>query len=369
MDCISSNPRYIRRVDSRPSSDIDRCIKVGVRSIPARLTDKLGLGLAVRFLAMPAPLARSGGVSWIDFDQQHPGKARLIPQKLSELMERPTVQVTPLTALNLYAAPDTRQLLDSYPEPVAFGSLNYRLADNMVRIAGKVPLTPRKFFELALSRAATALLQAGAQAKVLTAHPLNRFAAVGRAETVRRKFDYPHIYPEVAVHVFGRRFRYFARRQEVELAARINEVAFALLKLEPSELTRPGAELHLLASLKRPNRDAKATEFPLEDAAVIGDCPVGPKRPFGSSVQLIRVGYLTLYPNRHLSRQIKPLSDLVIDEFVEAELSPSLRIPSDLRDVVTRLVRSFKRLEQHRTLFRRRQELHLGNQLHPFSLA
>lgn len=334
----------------------------------ARLTHKLGLRLAVALIAMAALVTRAAGTARVDFDQGDTGKPSFVADELLKLEEAPTVQVVSSTALNLYLFRYPGQLLNTDTEPVAFGSLDNGFTDDVVRGPPEMSFTTGEFFEFALSRAGAALLQTLTQTltqtAVLTAYSFNLSAAIRRAEAVGCNLGNAKVYAQIAVHVFRRRFRHLTRRKEVERAARINEVAFALLKLKPFELTSAGAVKHLLSAFKRPDRHAERIRLPPEDAAVTGDSAVRSERALGPLVQ-IRVGDLRLNPNHHLARQPEALFRLVVGEFVEGELPPGLRTPNNFRNVVARLIRPFEGSKERPMLFRSRQQLNFGRQLHP----
>ena len=357
-------PRCNRPLDIGPSRDIDRSVKVGVCSIPARLAKKLGLGLTVGLLAVAAPGAATRRVAWVHLDKRQPRKPSLVPQKFAELVKRPTVQAIPSRFINPYPPSDTRQLLDGNPKAVVFSGLDNGLCNTVVGIGRKPALTTRELFQLPLSWLRASLLQTLPKSAVFAAYTLDCLAAVGGALRIRSKLNYAHIDAEVALNIFRWWLRHLTSRKKVELATRVDKVGLAMLKLKPPKLPLARAVKHFLASLERPNRHTELIRLPLEYAVVVGDSAVWPKGALRFAVELVGVSYLALTPHNHLRGKPEPLPNLVVHELVKAELLKGLRVPGHIRDVVARLVCSFQSGKQGSVLFGRGEQLHLGSQPH-----
>ena len=364
MSRLRDNPRRIRRSDVRPSSDIDRCYFVSVLGIAARLTDKLRLRPAVALIAMSTPATRATGISRVNFDKRDTSEAALVLEKTFEFVKRPASQVITRRFFNPYPLGDARQVFNGNPKTVVFSGGNNGLAYNVVRVLGKTGFLARKFSQLPLRAFRTALLQALAKSAVLTAHPLDLCATVGRAEGVRSEFGNSEVNTQIALNIFGRWLRYFACCQQVELSAGIHKVGLALLKAEPLELTRSRREKHFLPAFECPDGHAKGAEFPLEDTGIVGNRAVWPKGALGVLIQLVRVSDLGFNTNSHLACQPVLFPDGVVGQFVKAELPKRLSIPRYLRHVVRRLIRPFKGFKEHPMLFKTRKKLDLRRQFH-----
>lgn len=368
MNRLRFNPRYSRALDAAPSRQIYGSVSVGIVGIAAHLTEKLSLRLAVALIAMSTYRTGTRRITGVNLHKRDTGKATLVLKKAFEFVKRPTGEVIALRFFNPYPPSDARQIFNGYAQAVVFSGGNDGLTNNVVRVLSKSGFFARKFFKLAFRRPCAAFLQTTAQTPVLAAYSFNLPTAVGRAEAVRSKLNDTHVNAQIAFDIFGRRLRHFTRRQKIELTAGVNEVALTLLKLQPLQLACPGGVKHFLPTRQRPNRHAKAAEFPLEDASVVSNSAVWPKVTLPFFIQLVRVGYFAFTTNRHLRGQRVLFSDLKVDELMQRKLPESLRTPSYLRDVVTRLVCPFKRRQQTNALFGGGQELYFRRQLHAFIL-
>lgn len=369
MNRLRFNPRYSGPLDVGPCCDIDRSVYVGVCGIPAHLTEKDGLGLPVGLLAVSATATGTRRVARVYPNGRDARPLRLVRCKLLELVEGPGVQVVSLSASNLYPSTDVLQVLKSKSQTVALRGSYKIFADAMVYVSGKAPLTSREFFQLALSRVRTTLLQTLTKAAALATNLVDVCPGVSVAERVGSEVDDARVYAKVALYIFGGRLRDATRRQQVKLASNVNKVGLALLKLQEFELTRPGAEKHLLPTLKRPDGHAELIRLPFQDAAVIGNSTVGLERAKRLFVQLVSVSYFGLASHDHLRRKREGVFRVIVDQTVKAELPESLGVLSHLRHVVTRLVRPFKRRQQCGVLFRGGQELDFRRQFHPSILT
>ena len=371
MNCISFKPRYIRPLDVGPSRYVFGGVFVGVCSVSARLTEKDSLTPAIALFAMSTYRTGTGQIARVNLHKRDTSKATFVLKKALEFKERPARQVITLRFFNPYSFGDTFKVLNRDTQTIVFSGCNDGLTYNVVRVLSKAGLTTREFFKLAFGRPGTAFLQTLTQSAMFAAYPLDLSATVGRAEAVSRQLGYAKVYAKIALNVSLGRFRHFADSEKVKLTAGIHKVRLTLLKLEPFKLTLTRRVKHFLATGKRPDRHAKGVEFPLEDAVIIGNRAVRPKRPFRLfvtswcyAIQLVGVGYLALNPNCHLRGKRKLLSNLKVGEFMQSELPKRLSVPSYLRSIITRFIRPFKRRQKCGVLFGRSQEFDLGNQLH-----
>jgi hypothetical protein len=91
----------------------DRCpgyvyrgVAISVIRIAALLTDKGGLILAVRFLAVSTHTTRLGGVGRVYRLERNASKSGLVGKELTELSERPTALLCTLRASNRASFPN-----------------------------------------------------------------------------------------------------------------------------------------------------------------------------------------------------------------------------------------------------------------------
>lgn len=371
---LRHNPRYSRRVDIRPRCDIDSSILVSVGGIPARLTEKNGLRGSVAFITMSAAATSARGVARVYQNCRDTRTLRFIRGEALELIEGPTVQVgscfaIPLPASNLYPFADVLQVLKSKPQTVALRGFYKTFSDAVVYVCSETALPTGKLFKLALSRARPALLQAFTEAAALTANFVDVRPGVCVPKRIGSEVDYPGIYAEVALYIFGRRLRDAARCQKVEVAPDVNKVAFALLKLEEFKLALNRGKKHLLTAFQRPDRNAELVQLPSQDAVIVGNRAVRVKRAERFLVQLVGIRNLGFASHDHLRRKREGVLSVIVDQTVKAKLAKRPSIPSHTRDVIARLIRPFKRRQERSVLFGGGQKAYFRRQLHSSSVS
>lgn len=358
--------RRVWPVDIGPTPNYQSRVCVCVQGETALQTLKYSLTRPVGLVHIAAARALSAGVARVHVDYRDTRKSSLVADKLTQLCERPPMQLaSPCRAVTLGPLPNAFQVLKDQGGAGALRGLHKLLSYAVVFVRHKAPFALGASFQFPLGRLRTLALQLGPKFAVAVPNVVDVLSGVAVARRVHRHVRYAKVYAEVALNVFGRRFRHFARRQKVEFAPGVNEVAFTLLKLEPLKLTLTRREQHFLTALKRPDRHAELVQLPRQDTSVIGNRAVWPEGALDLAVQLVSVGYLPLYTDSNLSRKSEPVSDLPVNELMERELPPRLRIPSHTRDVVARLISPLKSGKQSGVLFGSGQELNLGGELHP----
>ena len=139
--------------------------------------------------------------------------------------------------------------------------------------------------------------------------------------------------------------------QKVEIAPKQNQVTLSLLAFEQFPLSIAANKRYLDSAFKRPDRNDRVVKIVTQQPGVISNATGYFERSFGLFVQLVRVGNFGDATHRHLSRQVKLLTNIVIDQLVNLKLAKSLVIPGNLADVVASFICRFKRLSQKIGLF------------------
>ena len=103
-------------------------------------TFKLGLALAIGFLAMPTDAARPAGVARVNRHYHDSGQCRLVGQERTQLIERPARMPISLGLLNRDPVADAIEILDGDRTPGCLSFSDDLLADAMVLIAAVVRL-------------------------------------------------------------------------------------------------------------------------------------------------------------------------------------------------------------------------------------
>ena len=102
----------IRLVYGSPSSEVDRCVVIGWGSKATLPTEKLGLGLPVRFVGIPAVRTFPAAVARINKANQDTSQPRLVLKERAHLSEGPVAQPCSL--------PTSGKSSNASPAPSAF---------------------------------------------------------------------------------------------------------------------------------------------------------------------------------------------------------------------------------------------------------
>ena len=118
-----------------------------VHRMTTRATQKLSLGLAILFLAMPAHTTDATGVAWVDQDDGHPGPPSLVFDEAAKLKETPTV--VPCALRFPYRNPVTNagKVFQGNRSIRVLGFLNEPFTDLVVDVTPKTPLPTRELFQ------------------------------------------------------------------------------------------------------------------------------------------------------------------------------------------------------------------------------
>ncbi len=369
MNRLRSILRNVWRHDSRPVSDIPSRVKVGVQRESALLTLKYCLRWSVRFGDMTAFTTPFGGVSRVYENYRDTGKRGFVLNVLAKLCKRPTMQRSSLRPFRPNPLPDALKLLEGNGSLCALSRFYDAFCNNVVCVAGKAGLTTRAASKLALSRACAFFLQLGSKATVTVPDALNvrsaHLFAVGSACDV---ID-AEVYAQNTLNIVGRRCLDFAGCEKIERPTHEGKVTFALLRLQQLPLAFAACKGNIGAPVNRPDRHNTLRQLVTQYPAVIADCAQRLKGALGFFVQFVGVSNFRDAADDDLSRKREGFFDMTVNEFLKPELAERARIPSNFRDIVTRLVSPFHRLFQCRSLFGCRQEFQLGDELHRDSIA
>ena len=130
MDFAITNYFRVRAVEcaraSQPTkSQIGRAVCIRMACVAARLTSKLRPTLAVGFVYVATTTALLAGISRVNLDYRYTGALRLVRQELSQLCERPTVQLCPLALPSPNPRSDAGEFFNGDHSICAFGERDY----------------------------------------------------------------------------------------------------------------------------------------------------------------------------------------------------------------------------------------------------
>lgn len=316
-----------------PTTNICGRVDVGVERESALQADKLVLAFSVPFGDMPARRALPARIARIDRDQENTSKHSLVGQEGAKLVERPTTQSCTLLSPNRYSVVDPFEFLNGNSTLSAFGFGNDLLRDAMVHVSSKACFLTAQAFEFTLRTSRTSALQFGTQVTATVAHVID--LATRHLRSVRGSgdgFD-TEVHAKKVVNVLSIRVRNVARRGEIELAAMVNQVGLALLRLQKFFLSLSSGVSNLESFGSCP--DTHHIRLERQDAGVVTDGTMLGKLAAGFLVQFVCIGNLGKDVYNHLSAQREPFFSFVVKQFMQRELPEHLMAPSVFANPIT----------------------------------
>lgn len=365
-----SRIRDVRRVDSRPATNIDRRDVVRESSVSAGRTGELTLRGTVALINTAALGAGPGGIARVYRNDRNARQLRLVLDKAAQLVERPAMPCRPLVASNSYPLADVRQIFQRNPAPGAFRLGDDALTDRVVGVRGKAALFTGESLEAATGRLRAFLLQFLAKSAMAVTNVFDVRSRVRFAVRVNRDVRHAKVYAKKLAHV--RRLRRFnlAGREQVELAAHKAQIRLAALRLEQLPVPLATNEGDTDTTGDGPNGDGVLCNEPPQNPAIVGNRTVRPEGPLGLAVQLVGVNHLADAADHQLRGEAERLFRVVVGEPVEGDTAKDALRPRYITNRVTRGIGRFERLKQRRVLFGSRLQFDLGCELqHVESIA
>jgi hypothetical protein len=344
-----------------PVTDIPCRVCVRVRGMAATHTDKLCLRLPTCLVDVAAGRALTTRVARINSNERHPGKSGLVGEEGPELKERPAMQLDSLLTPNRYPFTDAAEFFDSNAAMGAFGESNNLLGKTMIYICGKAGFLARQIAELALGGPRASGLELGTQSTMSVAHVVDLGARVGRPIGIRSDRLDSHVDTEKGIDHHRFWIDCVTGRGKVELAAMVDQVTLALLRLKKFLLAVSSRVANSQPAASRP--DAHIVHFVAENAGVVTDSSMLPKAPLALLIELVSVRNFGQDPDSNLGAQRKPLPGFGIQDFVEAVVAEDLTLPRLPTDPVGTRVRLLKGIEHGTALFWRRVQPDFSGEL------
>lgn len=232
---------------------------------------------SVAFVNMSTCRAGVRGVPRVNRDHWHASQPCLVLDQGTELEERPAMQRGSLSATNRYPFADTAQVFESDPASGVFRSSHNAFADRVVGVGGKAVLFAGQILEAAARRLRAFALQFGAQAAVTAAHIVHSAAAINRPVAVSSNIDNAQVYAKEVAHVFDGRLVHFADLMQVERAAPVHQIRFALHVRQQGKLALARDERDGLPPADCPNAHGLRGQLPGQNSLVVGDTAVWSK--------------------------------------------------------------------------------------------
>ena len=356
--------RYDRRVDFRPTTNIDRRKVIRQASEPADPTGELRLRDPIGFTDVTTHWAGPAGVIGIHKNHRHTSSLSLVSHKAPQLGKRPAVEGGPLRASNRCPQADARQFFQGQGSVGVFRFGYQMFADAVVGISCKSAFLTRQALEFALGGGRAFGLEFGSQEAIAVADMVDRLARMDLPLVVDGNVDDAQIHAQGPFNHTGLGFLRLTGRQEEKSASGEERVAFALAPLKQFPLAFSTDKRDEQPAVDGPDRDGVILQSPGQDAVIKGDTPLGLECPLGVSFKFIGIGHFGDHPDCQLSRQSKPIPDCSIAAVMQIILAKGLRFPGRLTDPLSGRIGLKKGLPKGLSLIRGYKQLKLGSELH-----
>lgn len=356
--------RNHREVDGSPIPDVFGGVEISLFAMTALLTNKLGLAFTIRFVAIPARATSARSVARVYHNQRNASQSSLVVNKDAKLRERPVSMFGSLSALNGCPLSNAGQFLNGNRSLCALRFRDKILANAVIGVSLKAALSAAQFLEPSVCGARANLLQGGSAACVPPARGFDLLTREGLPVAVGCQIDNTKVNAKYVVNLLWSRLRHFAHGKQKEVAFTIDQIRFALLRGEPMGLLLTAEIGNFPATAKRPNRDELLIGSPGQNPVVISNRAKRLESALSVLIELVGVSYFGDAANDNLSRQVKLTPDLLIDLQVQGVLLKRLRRPGKLTNSIASLIRQFKSLTQQFSLFFRRIQFDLRDDLH-----
>jgi len=327
------------------------------------------LTFPVRFLTMPALVARSGCVARVYCDANHARFSCLVFNETAQLGKCPVAHEPTHFFVQAGSFSDTFQVFQRKCLLRCFGVFNQFLANAMVLVTDKPLLAFRRFLQAPFRRFSAALLKPSAMFPQLLPKCLDFLTRVAFAFTGGYDVHNPEVATDNPALAIGRRFFYVASRQKKKLAFKKAQVTFPLARFEKPALMFTTNEGNFDTAHRCPNRNLALVKLISQNPVVVRNGAKGFESALDLWIQLVGIGHFGDTTDNDLRGQTELRPRAFISDFVKGELTESLIVPSQTRQKIASGVSDLQSLFQRFGLLLCGLELELGNQLHSFKYS
>lgn len=281
-----------------------------------------------------------------------------------ELRECPGVECCALRPSSPHPRANMRQVFQRNRPLCAFGLRNNPFRETVVDMFCKSALLSSQFPQPAATAERTELLKFISEPPMPVAHVLNSLTGIDFPIAVGGNVRHTHVNAKHVVNVVRIKFFHVARHQQIPGAAMDQQIAFPLARLQHPPLALATHEWDRLPPVKGPDRDRRIGKCKREDSIIVGNAGERSKAALGLPVQLVSITDFGKCPDHHLCRQAERRTNILIAQLLKRKLAKRARVPSNIADVITRSIGSFKCALEGTLLFGRWLQLKLCDQFH-----
>lgn len=358
-------PHYFGPCADRPLPDVQRCVGVCVGLVAARDAAEGGLVWAVALVDAAAGTAFPRSIPGIDKADRNPGALCLIGQEATELSERPVTKPrSRVAASGRNPCADASEIFQGQAASGAFSIRHKRLRYAVIDVFLVSPLFARELTQPSFRSLGAALLETPPTLPKALAPLLNLGAGIDAPVTVSRERHDAEINPKpiLSLELIG--FRDIAGSGEIPFAAHHVEIDFALLEGKEAALMIAHDACDGDTAFEGPYAGGGATLDEPKDALIVRLRAVRAEHRRDRTVDLEGVRNLGDCADCHLSGEAEAGADICIGQFVHVILAMDAHGMGSCGQPRRSFVTACQRRGQARGLFRRRQKLHGGYELH-----
>lgn len=307
-------------------------------------------------------------VSGIDKNHRHASTSRFVCDELTKLAKRPVAQACSPTATGRNPATNVLEVFKTNRPAGAFCGFDKLFRNAVVDVFLEAGLLAREFTETALGRLGAALLKTRSTAEEIGADFLDGFARVALAIAVGRDIRDAEIDTKSLKRVDQFWVINVADAGEIEVAAHVHQIDFALTEGKQVALVLPHHSLDLDAAFEGPDGNdvvGLKADYPV----VVGLSGVLAERDLRrfSAVGLVRrvgIGNLGNAADSGLGSKSELGACHVVSDLVQVELARFSDRKTNLREAIAGLVATLKRVQKELLLLLGRFQLDVCDQLH-----
>jgi hypothetical protein len=358
--------RDVRLHDSSPTknTNVPGSDRIRMASAATRYAAKGCLIGAIGLVNMAARWTCSRGISRIDQSDGYARKRGLVCDTGLQLKERPAMQNGALRLPSPHPRANVLEVFKRNPPLCALSLPNNAFADRMVDILCEARFLSRQFLESPLRRQGSLLLELVSEPPVPIANTFDGTAAVNRAIAISGDVRHTQIDPKHVVNILWIGFVYLTGRQQIPVAAMVDQIGFTHPRVEQPHLALTSDEGDRQPPFQCPDRHRRFKQVPRENAVIVGNSGKRTKGALCLLAEFVGIAYFRKRADDDLCRQSKYFSHMWVAQLLERKLAKCLRFPGDSADVVAGGVGRLKYMPKGISLLRRRQQLQLCDQFH-----
>ena len=275
---------------------------------------------------------------------QHTSDFSLVGNKLAKLAECPRLVSAPLGFSNRAIA-NTLQIFKGDLAMRVFSLRHKSFTDYMISISSKPGFSARQLFKMPFSRFSSFALEFGFKVICFFSNLIYLFSRIKSAITVNGEVHNSQINAKRTDRVVRGLFGSINRNGKIENIVSQDKVALLNNSVNPNLLILPDASGYNLTTLQSENRDF-IQSFESNNAIIINHCRAWLELMQFLFVPAVLLCYFANTPYCHLSRQTIMLSQVVVSKVMEFYLRSRMVFKGKVRNVITRLIKPFHRLQE-----------------------